>query len=1037
MIVAFIFFGYQGYKGLTSSFFPLSDSNIINVTINYPGASPKEMEEGIVLKIEDNLKGIIGIDRVISKSTENRAVLTVETIRGKDINVILADVKNAVDKVPNYPSGMEPPIIGIKEVARQTISFVVYGDNIPLKILKLKAQQIEKDLRRMKGISTVTLGGYPEEEIEIAVKEIDLRAYNLSFQQVAQAVAKNSLITTGGKIKTVEEEYLIRADNKAYNAYELENIVLKAEPNGNIVRLKDVAILRDRFNESPNSLFFNGTNSVRIVIHNTRSEDLISSAEKVKEYIANYNAKKTAIQLQVVADSSITLTQRSQLLLDNGIQGMLLVLLFLSLFLKPRMAFWVAFGLPISFFGMAAFAGQFDVTINVLSLFGMIIVIGILVDDGIVIAENIYSHSQRGKSKIKAAIDGTMEVIPPIISAILTTILAFSTFFFLEGKIGDFFGEVAIIVFLTLSVSLIEALTILPAHLAHSKALDKDRKPYIFNVYADKFMDFMRDRMYVPSLNFFLRYKFFGIMLLVAMLISTVGAMKGGVIRGTFFPQVASDRIEVKLAMPQGTNVEVTDSIISIIEAKAWGVNEIYKDKQAGGDSVIKNIVKQIGPGTSTASLTINLLEGELRDFAADIIAMDIQKASGEFYGTENLSFGAGTMMGGSPISISLISDDIRELKIVKNELKNEMRKLSGLKDITDTDPQGIKEIKIKLKPNAYFLGFTLNDVMYQVRSAFFGNQVQRFQRGQDEIKVWIRYVEEERKSLKNLDDMQILTSKGDRVPLSEIATYTIERGEITINHLDGKREVRVDADLKNTKESASDFMVHIQKEILDTLFKMYPSVSSVVQGQKREAAKVQDSAGGVFPIIVLFIYIVIAFTFRSYSQPIVLLIMVPFSFIGVGWGHFFHDFPVNILSMLGIIALIGIMVNDGLVLISKFNINLKQGMKFEKALTNAATSRFRAIFLTTITTVAGLAPLIFFEKSLQAQFLIPMAISIAYGITVATVLTLVMLPILLSWINTAKVNWLWLWNGEKPTRESVERAVKEIKVDEIMKLEE
>lgn len=540
----------------------------------------------------------------------------------------------------------------------------------------------------------------------------------------------------------------------------------------------------------------------------------------------------------------------------------------------------------------------------------------------------------------------------------------------------------------------------------------------------------MRDGMYLPSLQFFMKYKFLGIMSLVAALLITFGALKGGVIRGTFFPQVASDKIAISLSMPQGTNVNTTDSIISYIEDKAWDINEKYLELQTGQDSVILNIVKIIGPGSSTASLNINLLQGELRDFSADIIAKEIQDAAGEIYGTENLSFGSGTMFGGSPVSISLLSDNIKELKQVKNELKTAMGAMNGLKDITDNDPQGIKEIKITLKPNAYFLGFTLKDVMFQVRSAFFGNQIQRFQRGQDEIKVWVRYVEEERKSIKNLDDMQLISPSGSRIPFSEIANYIIERGEISINHLDGQREIKINADMVNPKASASDFVDNIRLEVLPAIFAKYPSVSALYEGQNREAEKVQSSAKLVFPIVLLFIYIVIAFTFRSYSQPIVLIIMVPFSLIGVGWGHYFHDFPVNILSMLGIIALIGIMVNDGLVLISKFNINLKEGMKFEDALIGAAKSRFRAIFLTTITTVAGLAPLIFFEKSLQAQFLIPMAISIAYGITIATVLTLVMLPILLSWTNTITVYATYLWKGEKPSKEEIERSVKELDVD-------
>lgn len=1030
IIIAFAVFGILGYRSLTSSFFPLSESNIITITLNYPGASPQEMEEGVVLKIEDNLKGLVGIDRVTSKSQENSAVITVETFREYDIDVILADVKNAVDKVPSFPSGMEPAIIGKKEATRETIVFVVNGENVPLKVLKLKAQEIEKELRRLDGISMIELKGFPDEEIEVAVKEANLRAYNLSFQQVANAVAKNSLITTGGTIKTDAEEYLIRASHRAYYANELENLIIKSDPNGNVVRLRDVAELKDRFNETPNSLSYNNNNAVSLVVSNTNSEDLIKTADRVKEYINDYNKKSAVVQLAITSDSSITLTQRTQLLFENAWQGMLLVLIILSFFLKPSLAFWVAFGLPVSFLGMFTFAGQFDVTINVLSLFGMIIVIGILVDDGIVIAENIYSHYEKGKNPIRAAIDGTLEVVPPIFSAVITTILAFATFLFLDGRLGQFFGEVSIVVLLTLGISLLEALVILPAHIAHSKALSKDSKNYIFNEYAEKSMNFFKDKFYAPVLDFVLKNKFIGMAVLVALLMVTIGGLKGGVIRSTFFPEIASDRISVKLSMPQGTNVRITDSIISSIEEKAWHVNEEFMAKQTGGDSVILNVIKTIGPGSATAKLDINLLQGELRDFSAPELTKALQEMSGDFYEVESLSFGSGAVFGGSPISVSLLSNNISELKAAKKDLKTELANIEGLKDITDNDPQGIKEIRIDLKPNAYLLGFTMNDIMSQVRSAFFGYQVQRFQRGEDEIKVWVRYVEEERKSIKNLDDMQLLTNSGDRVPLSEIATYTIERGEIAINHLEGQREIQINADMKNNKASATDFMNNIKDEIMPVLFEKYPSVTALYEGQNREASKVMNSAIIVGPIIILLIYIVIAFTFRSYSQPIILIMMVPFSLIGVGWGHYIHDFPINILSMLGIIALIGIMVNDGLVLISKFNINLKAGMSFDEALLEAGKSRYRAIFLTSITTVAGLAPLIFFEDSLQAQFLKPMAIAIAYGITIATVLTLIMLPILLSYINAFKVNVLHLWEGKRPTHEEVERAVKEIEVE-------
>ena len=1034
IVIGFLLFGYFGFTTLTSSFFPLSESRIIKINLAYPGASPQEMEEGVVLKIEDNLKGIEGIDRVTSKSYENSAAVTVETIKGYDTDIILAEVKNAVDKVPSFPSGMEPPVIAKQEATRQTITFAVSGKGIPLKVLKQKAQTIEKELLRMEGISQVSISGFPDEEIEIAVTEAGLRAYGLSFQQVATAVAQNSLITTGGSIKTEAEEYLIRASSRAYFANELENIVVKSSPDGNVVLLKEVATLRDKFNENPNGLYFNGNKAVNITVQNTNSEDLISAADKVKAYVSKYNLASDDVELNVTSDSSITLTQRTDLLLENAIVGMFLVLLILSIFLKPRIAMWVAFGLPISFLGMFAIAGQFDVTINVLSLFAMIIVIGILVDDGIVIAENIFSHHEKGKTPVRAAIDGTLEVIPPIISAILTTMLAFSTFLFLDGRIGEFFGEVSVIVLLTLSVSLIEALIILPSHIAHSKTLQKGTKPYKFNLKAEQFMNYLRDNLYEPVLNFFLKYKVIGFAIMLSLLIVTIGGISSGVIRTTFFPQIASDRVQITLNMPQGTNENVTDSLISNLERSVWQVNEKFKNIQEGGKSVVLNIIKTIGPGSSVASLTVNLLQGELRTVSSPEITNAIQDTADEIIGAESLVFGSGAVFGGSPIAVSLLGNNINEIKAAKLELKEALSQLDGIKDITDNDPQGIKEITVTLKPNAYLLGFTLNNVMSQVRNAFFGAQAQRFQRGEDEIKVWVRYDEKERKSINNLNNMQLIASSGERVPFAEIAEYNIARGEISINHLEGQREIQVKADLVDPKASATDYMNTLKKEIMPGILAKYTSVTPLYEGQNREAVKTQNSLNPTGWIILVFIYIVIAFTFRSYSQPFVLIALVPFSLIGIGWGHWIHGFSINILSGLGIIALIGIMVNDGLVLISKFNSNLKLGMKFDDALAEACKSRFRAIFLTTITTVAGLTPLIF-EKSLQAQFLIPMAISIVYGIIIATVLTLLLLPIFLSTVNSVKVGVLWFWesekwafwNTDKPSYESVERAVKEL----------
>ncbi|NKI31730.1 efflux RND transporter permease subunit [Croceivirga thetidis] len=1049
IIIAFIIFGIVGAKSLKSSFFPLTDSKNVSITITYPGASPQEIEEGVVLKIEDNLKGLQGVERVTSTSRENSGSINVEIEKGRDIDFMLLEVKNAVDRVPTFPTGMEPLVVSKLEAVRQTITFAISGESISLATLKQIGRQIENDLRAIPGISQIAISGYPEEEIEIAVNENNLLAYGISFQEVSNAVANANILVTGGNIKTSAEEYLIRANNRSYYGDELSNLVVRADASGRTVRLKDVAEIRDRFSETPNASYYNGDLSVNVTITSTNTEDLIGSAENVKAYIEEFNQKNNNVQLNVVSDLSTTLTQRTQLLTENAVMGMILVLIFLSLFLNTRLAFWVAFGLPIAFLGMFVFAPMLNVTINVLSLFGMIIVIGILVDDGIVIAENIYQHYEKGKTPIQAAIDGTMEVIPPIVSAIITTILAFSIFLFLDGRIGDFFGEVSVIVILTLVVSLVEALIILPAHLAHSKALRAQKegpktglarvfsKLRVINEMGDKAMGWMRDRIYSPALRFTMRYKVLAFSFFILALFLTFGSIGGGIIRTAFFPRIASDRVAIELQMPNGTNEAVTDSIISLIQDKAQIVNEELTEKYLKGtDKVLfENMLKNVGPGSSSAALIINLLPGEERpdEIRSDMVTNRLRELVGPVFGVESLIYGSGGNFGGDPVSVSLLGNNITELKAAKDELKTSLVNNDLLKDVADNDPAGIKEIKLELKENAYLLGLNLRTVMNQVRSGFFGVQAQRFQRGQDEIRVWVRYDRLNRSSINDLDEMRIATPDGSRVPLKEIASYTIERGDVAINHLDGQREIQITADLKDPDNtSAPDIMTWIREDIMPEIQSKYPTITASYEGQNRERLKLMNSLNFVGLTVLFLIYVTIAFTFRSFSQPLMLLLLVPFSLTAVSWGHWIHGFPINILSMLGIIALIGIMVNDGLVLIGKFNSNLREGMSFDNALYEAGRSRFRAIFLTSVTTIAGLAPLLL-EKSRQAQFLKPMAISIAYGIGFATILTLLMLPLFLSFSNKAKVFFKWLGTGDPTTKEEVERAIKELHEEEFM----
>ncbi len=1025
ILLGFLLFGWLSYGSLNTTFFPVVESRIIAIQVVFPGASPEEVEEGIISKIEENLKGTTGVERYTSISSENSGSITVEVLKGYDPDLVIEDVKNAVNRVPSFPGGMEPIVIFKRENLTSAINFAISGEGVDLKTLKSIARDVERDLITVPGISKVELSGFPEEEIEIAISEEALRAYGITFQEAALTLRGSNVDVTGGTVKGPREEIIIRAREKKYNADELVNLEIKALPDGRIIRLKDIGTVRDRWSDNPNRSEMNNKPSVEVNVQNTDQEDLLSTSEYIKAYIEKFNAENDNVRADIIRDFSVTLQQRKELLFENGLVGIILVLILLTLFLNIRLAFWVAIGIPVSFAGMFILAGFFDVTINVISLFGMIVVIGILVDDGIVISENIYNRYEKGESLLMAALNGTLEVLPAVASSILTTIVAFSSFYFLDGRAGDFFSELAFIVIATLAVSLFEGLLFLPAHLAHSKLKRVEHKNLLERS-TDRLMRFMRDKLYAPSLLFFLRYRGVAISLFVGLLIITIGAFQGGIIRGQFFPFIERDNLDVSLSMPAGTREYITEKWLDHIENAALAVNEELKAEREDGKDVIVDIQKKLGPTTYQGTLNIILLDSESRNMASFEIQDLIRKKTGPIYEAENLSFGSAQAFG-KPISISLLGRNPEELRGAKNELKEAMKQFAVLRDVVDNDREGVREIKLKLKDKARLLGFTVQDVMTQVRNAFFGFEAQRIQRGRDEVKVWVRLNEADRSSIFKLEELMIRTPDGGSYPLREIADYSIGRGVININHLDGQREVKVEADLKDPNESAPAIVADIRENVMPQILADYPSVVPLYEGQNREAAKTQKSSGAVLTTVLFLIILIITFTFRSLFQTLVIMLLIPLAFTGVAWGHFIHGMPMSVLSFLGMVALIGIIVNDSLVLVSKFNTYIKEGMDFGDAIYHAGVSRFRAIFLTTVTTVAGLTPLIF-ERSFQAQFLIPMAVSIAYGILYATFLTLVVLPVMLSYVNDLRVNVKWLWTGTKPKREEVEPAIKELK---------
>lgn len=1024
IMVGIAVFGVVAYFNMNTTFFPVNPSRNIKITAVFPGASPQEVEEGIVQKIEDNLKGVTGVERYTSVSSENSATVTVEVLSDFDTDRVLEDVKNAVNQVPSFPTGMEPVVVFKVENLNFCVNFALSGDNVDLLTLKELARKAERDLRNDYGISKITLNGFPDEEIEIAFDENSLRAYGITFQEAANAVSSSNLEITGGTIKGSHEEVRIRANAKSYSADQLMNIVVKAQDDGRIVYLKDLANIRDRWNETPNHTEMNGVTSVEVLVQTTDKEDLLETAEAVRSYIDVFNAGHESVKATLIRDFSTTLQQRRDLLLENGVVGMILVLVLLSFFLNIRLAAWVAMGIPMSFLGMFILAQFFGITINVISLFGMIVVVGILVDDGIVVAENIYQHYENGKSLTRAAVEGTLEVVPSVLSAVLTTIVAFSAFFFLEGRLGDFFGDLAFIVIATLLISLFEGLFFLPAHIAHTKLKSPDAKKNAMERFMDVVMDWMRDRLYAPTLAFFLKYREMAFALFLGLFAISIGMIKGGVVGSTFFPFIESDNIVVELNMPAGTREEATQHWLDYIEEKTLEANAELTANNIDTADVIVQIQKSLGPTTYQGKVSIVLLDGERRSIRSSEITNTIRQAVGPIYEAENLSYG-GTSPFGKPVSVSLLSSDMEQLEAAKNELKAQMEELSQLADVIDNDKEGAREVSLSLKTKARLLGLTLQDVMAQVRQAFFGYEAQRLQRGEDEVKVWVRLDEADRTTIYQLEELLIRTPTGAAYPLRELASYEITHGTIAINHLDGQREIRVEADMANPDESAPVILANIQDSIVPPILHKYPAVrASYETGQVREANKAGASAKTVFPVIFSIMLLIITFTFRSALQTATLIPIIIFSFTGVVFGHWVHGKPLSFFSYLGVVALIGVIVNDSLVLVSKFNQNLEEGMPFDKAVYEAGRQRFRAIFLTTITTVAGLAPLIL-NKSFQAQFLVPMAISVAYGIAFATTLTLVCLPVSLSYLNGIRRFLHRIWHHEKISKEAVEPAVK------------
>ena len=1018
---------------MPKSFFPELSPNKIYINVSYPGASPEEIEEGITTRIEESLNGIEGIENITSTSSENISNVTVEIYEGFNIDEILQNVKNSVDAIYSFPLGAEKPNIqkqnsrGMGGMGNIVGFYCLTGPN-DLWQLKEKADKIEQDLLNDDEISQIQVIGYAPIIISVEIDESALIRHNINFDLVSTAIKLSNIDISGGSIKTAKDEIIIRSNNRNTSTYGVENIVIFSNRNGDILRLKDLAKVSLVFSDIAVKSYVNGDRAINFIIKKTPDEDIKKIANVLQEYIEIFNSENPDFEIVTLFQFADMLDERIKTLSDNLLLGLFLVSIVLGLFLSFRLSLWVAFGIPFSFIGMISIGLIYGITINMISLFGMILVVGILVDDGIVIAENIYSHFERGKTPMQAALDGTMEVITPVFTSVLTTVFVFSTLLFVGGQM-EMMQEMAFSVIAALLFSLIEAFLILPSHLASKEVLQKDKntKYSKFKQQVEKKVMHLRDWYTNINMQFVENYRKH-VWTPVLMMVIVIILLATGIIRWTFFPSVPFNEVKIEFSYKPGEREFRTENFLWYLDTIISNYNqeliEEYNDTIFTDVSLTVGFTENLGiSGSHAGGIRVAVKENEL--ISTIEISNELKRRihPDSISVMEKISVG-GVQQFGKAVSISLQSENDKELKDAVNWLKNGISSINMVKEVIDNGGIGNREIHIDLKEKAYALGLNEALVMKQIRQGFFGEEAQRLILGRDEIKIWLRYPENDRNSIEDLNKVKIKTLNGSMYPLEEIANYEFKRGRVKINHINGTKEIRVDATLFNA-EFSGEVNEQIERDYLSVLANNYPNVQYKIMGQAEEAADSGKRLGIAFLISIILITITISLNFKSFYQARIILMVVPLGIFSAILGHGIVGKPFSIMSVWGVVALIGILVNDAIVMLDKYNRNLKEGMTMNEAVINAGKNRFRPI-LTTITTFVGLAPLIL-EKSFQAQFLVPMAISVAFGVLFSTIILLLYFPSLILYFNDLRrVRW-WLWIGGKvpPTRMQVEPYTK------------
>jgi multidrug efflux pump subunit AcrB len=1017
--------------------FPEFSLDIITISVPFPGADPEEVEEGISQKIEEAIEGLEGVKQYTTQSSENVGTAIIEVKENYDIDDVLDRVRTNVNTISTFPVDAEKPVITELILKDPVILLYLSGDMSERRI-KEWSEKIKDEIQQLPEISRVQIFGTRGYEINVEVSEERLREYGLTFNMVKDAIRRSSLNLAGGTIRTRGEEIRVRTMGRKYTGEALSSIVVLARPEGEIITLDRVATINDGFTEDPINALINGEPSVLLIIYKTKEEDALVISEAVQQFISQKQQQLPAgANIKIFYDNTDMLRSRISLLTKNGIIGLMIVFLVLWCFLNARLSFWGGMGIPISIAGALAILWAMGGTINMISLFGLIMVLGIVVDDAIIVGEAIYFHRKQGKPPLKAAVDGVSEVGMPVIAAVTTTIVAFIPLFYVGGIMGKFIAILPAVVIACLVVSLLECFILLPAHLSNlpdPNASNNNLNPLtrrleIVNRLTTSGMEWFIARIYTPLLSKALYWRYISFCIAISTLLLTIGLVKGGILKFEVFPEIDGFIMTSTVEFPSGTPPDVTKQAIEQIDA---ALLRLAKHTQtSSGDPIIEDRMSLVGQtmeeiprsGPHLGSVQAILLDSERRGVHSKDLMFKWEKEVGPIPGVKSLTFaGFGIGPPGAPIEVWLQGRDMGDILAAADDLMDRLRKFEGVFQIRSDFSPGKNEMRLELKPQARTLGLTVDDLARQIYAGYYGDEATRLQRGRDDIRIKVRYTADERSKISNLERVRVRTRNGHEVPLISVADISFASGYSTITRTDGMRRVAVSADVDTNKANANEIFSELSSSFFPQLKQRYPEINVALQGEQK---KMRESLGTLFvgyPLAILGIFIIIATMFRSYAQPFVIMFTVPFGIIGAVLGHLLLGYDLSIMSVFGMVALTGVVVNDAIVLIERVNENIAEGMPFFDAILSGGARRFRAIFLTSISTVGGLAPMIM-ETDLQAKFLIPMALSIAAGIAFATVLTLVLVPSLLTLLSDARLLVHRLRHGYWPKRLDVEPA--------------